>query len=124
MEWTRVDDDDNRPCASAECDNTPEWHGESGDVGAVYCSACRLKIENQPPIVIVKHGHYRHKKTGRIYVVEGVARVEATLDQVVVYRGKDEVTWAAQDDDHFWTRPVEEFADGRFERVLYRNKSF
>lgn len=122
MNWQRLDFDDERPCASQDCANTPEWHGEAGGTGAVYCRECRMKIENQPPVDIVQGGHYRHRKTGGIYIVNGIARVEATMDRVVVYRGVNPETWSIMDDDHYWTRPVAEFADGRFERIGYRRK--
>ena len=66
----------------------------------------------------VPPGQYRHFKGGRYYV-DGVARVEADPDQmVVVYR--------ALSDGTLWTRPIESFTgtvevDGatvrRFERI-------
>ena len=49
---------------------------------------------------------WRHRKGGT-YSVLTVARVEATLEHVVVYHK------VAQPSD-VWTRPVAEFMDGRF----------
>lgn len=46
---------------------------------------------------------WRHRKGG-LYQVLGVAREEATLAPVVVYRGESGI----------WTRPHEDFYDGRF----------
>lgn len=62
--------------------------------------------------------HYWHKRTGGCYIAIGIARVEATLEYVVVYRAVDRETWnIIPDADHTWTRPLAEFCDGRFERV-------
>ena len=52
---------------------------------------------------------WRHRKGGTYFVV-GVARVEATLEHVVVYHK------AGQPAD-MWTRPVAEFMDGRFAKL-------
>ncbi len=52
---------------------------------------------------------WRHRK-GWIYVVLCVARVEATLEHVVVYHKRDRL-------DDVWTRPVAEFMDGRFAKI-------
>lgn len=55
----------------------------------------------------------RHLKTGGVYqIIATNARIEATLDEVVVYQ-------KMHDPDHgsVWIRPAEEFFDGRFERV-------
>jgi hypothetical protein len=51
---------------------------------------------------------YRHLKTGGTYHVIACARVEATLEWVVVYRGED---------GEAWTRPIKEFCDGRFAKI-------
>ena len=52
-----------------------------------------------------------HTKTGHLYQIVCFAKVEATLGMVVVYQ-----TFAqdAGTERHTWTRPVEEFFDGRF----------
>jgi hypothetical protein len=64
--------------------------------------------------------HYRHEKTGGIYQVIAVARVEATIDRVVVYRGCDSVNWSPLPSwEHTWTRPISEFCDGRFIKADY-----
>lgn len=52
---------------------------------------------------------YRHVKTGGLYRIVCIASVEATLELVVVYQ--------SQQDGRWWTRPMEEFMDGRFEMV-------
>jgi hypothetical protein len=66
----------------------------------------------------IRQGRYRHFKGGE-YRVIGIARVEASPDQlVVVYRSLD--------NDQFWTRPLDSFAGTvehggrtvqRFERI-------
>lgn len=62
--------------------------------------------------------HYKHKKSGRCCIVLALARAEATLERVVVYREVDAGTWnIIADEAHTWTRPVAEFCDGRFERI-------
>lgn len=73
-------------------------------------------MEDDHRVVVGKT--YRHKKTGGIYIVLCIARVEATMHRVVVYRAVNPETWEViQDQDHTWTRPMTEFCDGRFERV-------
>jgi transcriptional regulator with XRE-family HTH domain len=52
---------------------------------------------------------HRHVKTGGLYWIVSEATVEATMDQVVVYRSLSTGLW--------WTRPRAEFFDGRFEAI-------
>lgn len=52
---------------------------------------------------------WRHLKTGGLYVVIAEGRIEADLSDVVIYRSCK--------DGSVWTRPKEEFHDGRFVRV-------
>lgn len=56
----------------------------------------------------VRGSWWRHKKSEANYHVVCCARVEATLEWVVVYADASRVTW---------TRPLEEFMDGRFEHL-------
>jgi hypothetical protein len=49
----------------------------------------------------------KHLKTGGMYRVLCVARIEANLDLAVVYE--------SESDGEKWIRPVIEFLDGRFE---------
>lgn len=49
----------------------------------------------------------RHVKTGRLYEVIGPAKIQATLQDVVVYRSLT--------DNQRWISPAEEMMDGRFE---------
>jgi Protein of unknown function (DUF1653) len=66
-------------------------------------------------IVAARAGlRYRHKKSGGVYEIMAFARVEATLEWVVVYRSVV--------DDETWTRPVAEFLDGRFELVASKRQ--
>ena len=51
----------------------------------------------------------RHKKTGGLYVVIGLATIEATLEAAYVYE-------SMQTHD-YWVRPQAEMEDGRFELV-------
>lgn len=51
----------------------------------------------------------RHRKTGGHYRVIGLALIEATHQDVVVYR--------SEETGQLWVRPLVEFADGRFETV-------
>jgi hypothetical protein len=53
-------------------------------------------------------GEWRHLKTGGIYTVSCVGRIEATLEFAVVYAGESGV----------WIRPYAEFIDGRFVKVI------
>jgi hypothetical protein len=53
--------------------------------------------------------YYRHLKTGGLYTIVCIACEEATECPVVVYR--------SQQDHRTWTRPLEEFMDGRFQKV-------
>ena len=67
---------------------------------------------------VVVGKHYQHKKSGGCYIVLAIARVEATLEPVVVYRAVDKETWnILVATEHTWTRPLTEFLDGRFEPV-------
>lgn len=50
----------------------------------------------------------RHKKTGGIYRIVCAARLEATLEEVIVYRS--EAT------GEVWVRSRQEMFDGRFEK--------
>jgi hypothetical protein len=52
---------------------------------------------------------WRHKKTGGLYVVIGVATVEGAGARVVVY--------VSRHTGQMFTRPYPEFMDGRFEAV-------
>lgn len=49
-----------------------------------------------------------HSKSGGVYVLLGLATLERTLEQCVVYRRAD--------GGETWIRPVTEFTDGRFTR--------
>ena len=55
--------------------------------------------------------HYRHVKSGLIVMPVGIAIEESTLRRVVVYHERGSLR------DSVWTRPLEEFMDGRFELV-------
>jgi hypothetical protein len=60
--------------------------------------------------MIEAHTLWRHKKTGGIYQIVTLAKIEATMQNAVVYRSIEH--------HGTWVRPVSEFLDGRFERVL------
>lgn len=66
---------------------------------------------------VMRAAFYRHKKSGGLYTVIALARVEATLERVVVYQAVTDEWEMVEGPDHVWTRPLAEFADGRFERV-------
>ena len=55
--------------------------------------------------------HYRHVKSGKVVMPVGIALEEATFRKVVVYVEKGPLT------DNVWTRPLDQFMDGRFELV-------
>lgn len=55
--------------------------------------------------------HWRHRKTGGVYVIDHHGLIEATLEPAVVYRPKDGTPGLV------WVRPAAEFFDGRFEEV-------
>jgi hypothetical protein len=54
---------------------------------------------------------FRHVKTGGMYRVIAIGRLEATLEPVVIYRD------ATADDPPVWVRPLSEWVDGRFQIV-------
>lgn len=58
---------------------------------------------------------WRHLKSGHVYRVICEARVEATLEPVVVYCREKEWIAHGLHATRAWTRPRDEFLDGRFE---------
>ena len=68
----------------------------SGGKGAISCAACAY--DGWEPT-------HRHVKTGGAYQFITEAKIEATLERVVVYEGQDGMRWI---------RPAAEFYDGRF----------
>ena len=54
---------------------------------------------------------WRHKKTGTIYTIKDIAIIESDLSLAVSYKelGTAKV---------HWVRPLSEFLDGRFEKVV------
>jgi hypothetical protein len=52
--------------------------------------------------------YYRHVKSGGNYTVICVALEEATEKPVVIYQ--------SQQDHRIWSRPMEDFMDGRFKK--------
>jgi hypothetical protein len=57
---------------------------------------------------------YRHVKRGNSYTVMGPATLQTSTvlndnDTLVIYRGEN---------GELWARPIGEFCDGRFERML------
>ena len=55
--------------------------------------------------------HYRHVKSGKVVMPVGIALEEASGRKVVVY------VEASPLKDNVWTRPLDQFMDGRFELV-------
>lgn len=55
--------------------------------------------------------HYRHVKSGKVVMPVGIALEEASGRKVVVY------VEASPLRDNVWTRPLDQFMDGRFELV-------
>lgn len=54
---------------------------------------------------------WRHRKTGHVYTIIGTCRLEATNAPAYLYRRpEDGITWA---------RDMDEFLDGRFERIEF-----
>jgi hypothetical protein len=51
----------------------------------------------------------RHRKTGGIYRIICAARLEATLEEVIVYR--------SESTGETWVRLKEQMFDGRFEKA-------
>jgi hypothetical protein len=56
---------------------------------------------------------YRHKKTGKVYILLMTAHMEKDSAHVCVYQrvGHDDKN------DNTWVRPASEFFDGRFEAI-------
>ena len=50
---------------------------------------------------------WTHKKTGGVYEVRAIGRIEADLTICVIYTPFGQIS-------EVWVRPVEEFLDGRF----------
>ena len=55
--------------------------------------------------------HYRHVKSGKVVMPVGIALEESSGRKVVVY------VEASPLRDNVWTRPLDQFMDGRFELV-------
>lgn len=55
--------------------------------------------------------HYRHVKSGKVVMPVGIALEEVSGRKVVVYVEKGKLN------DIVWTRPLDQFMDGRFELV-------
>lgn len=60
-------------------------------------------------IVAKQPSVYRHKKWGGYYAVLGFAKDSGTTLDIVVYRNLHT--------GEVWTRPLDEFEDGRFEYI-------
>jgi hypothetical protein len=56
--------------------------------------------------------HFRHVKTGGIYVELMRGKLEATLEPVVIYESVS--------GGEIWVRPAAEFDDGRFEKIYVK----
>jgi hypothetical protein len=65
-----------------------------------------MKIEELQP-----GQHYRHVKSGKVVMPVGIALEEVSGRKVVVYVEKGKLN------DIVWTRPLDQFMDGRFELV-------
>lgn len=57
---------------------------------------------------------WRHKKTGGVYLTVGKCRLESTAEPAVLYRGEEGTVWA---------RAMDEFLDGRFERLAANSQN-
>lgn len=67
---------------------------------------------NQLQEVIPKGSIWRHKKTENLYMVKDLVVMESDLQLAVAYSGVTENSRLT------WVRPLAEFMDGRFERVV------
>lgn len=70
-----------------------------------------LKLD-QLQEVIPKGSIWRHKKTENLYIVKDLVVMESDLQLAVAYSGVIENSRLT------WVRPLAEFMDGRFERVV------
>ena len=52
---------------------------------------------------------WRHLKTDRVYTIVGVCRIEGNNEPAFLYE--------LEPGEIVWARPMDEFLDGRFERV-------
>lgn len=59
-------------------------------------------------------GRWRHVKRGTTYTVRGVVQLQCAVPEL---DGVYAVLYVSEGDGREWVRPVEEFLDGRFERI-------
>jgi hypothetical protein len=74
-----------------------------------------MKEGISPPksaILIPAGSVWEHKKTGGIYRIICVGYIEKDLTPCVTYTGN-----YLSNDEVYWTRPLAEFLDGRFQKL-------
>lgn len=108
-----------RPVISLHLDSEIEWEGDATTVDGMRFSLC-VKYENStgsrgetipltPTKVPTSGSLWKHLKTGTIYKVVSVCKMEADLTVGVLYKKADETELP-------WCRPLAEFMDGRFQQ--------
>jgi hypothetical protein len=64
------------------------------------------------------YSFWRHKKTGGLYQVTTIARLQTRLEPANGLQDMDElVVYRSIKDSSVWVRSLEEFVDGRFEQM-------
>lgn len=66
-------------------------------------------VTNKSPLV-PKESIWRHKKTNTLYKIKDLVVIESTVTLAVSYTN-------LSSSEIIWVRPLDEFLDGRFERV-------
>ena len=68
-----------------------------------------MSLNPTPQVLFTPGQHIQHLKTGGIYKIICLAKIEATLEDAYVYEALSNGT--------FWVRPKTEMEDGRFRKI-------
>jgi hypothetical protein len=74
-----------------------------------------LKLNLAISEAISKREHVRHIKRGSTYRVLGKGKIQVSGNPLVDYA--EVVVYASDETGDIWIRPIDEFEDGRFEKI-------